>query len=399
MTLDSTSITTASTSAVTLPPRRYVSKAGIDDGLHKNPYLATVTSEAFPQVGGKILIYHPDKDFTLQTKGTVVLFNDFGYLFELDLDDQDRAYVGKRRIDIEAHNKLMPAERNRRRDDPIQSSLLVVPPATPEELIAAEYFYHPASPNTDSESHKEESQSDEEDLIAQAIRQSPIEPTMATQTHSRLATHIARGNVTLPNVPPIFVPPPAPPRPQTPPTHAPTPGGGGRGGGRGGGGRGGGGRGGRAGGGGQANPPTAPNLRLCRNPPGIFTGDREKADHFLSQLKRYYLANIGVPEFNSWIRKVVIACTYIQGPLVNKWVDRAVDWLSQLDPLIDDIEDVWAQFLDAFAEQFQDSQKGERARTGLESIKMTWPLIDQYIQDFEQLAAEARYTLGDAPTN
>ena len=54
----------------------------------------------------------------LQKKGTVVLFNDFGYLFELNLDDQDRAYIGKRRIDIEAHNKLTPAERNRQRDDP-----------------------------------------------------------------------------------------------------------------------------------------------------------------------------------------------------------------------------------------------------------------------------------------
>ena len=108
-------------------------------------------------------------------------------------------------------------------------------------------------------------------------------------------------------------------------------------------------------------------------------GDREKADRFLSQLKCYYLANIGVLEFNSWIWKVVIACTYIQGPLVDKWVDRVVDWLSWLDPLIDDIEDVWDQFLDAFAEQFQDSQKGECTRTGLENIKMSWPLIDQYI--------------------
>ena len=137
--------------------------------LPKNPYLATVTSEAFPQVGGKILIYHPDKDFTLQKKGTVVLFNDFGYLFELDLNDQDRAYVGKRRIDIEAHNKLTPAERNRQRDNPVQLPLLVIPPATPEELIAAEYFYHPASPNIDSESHKEESQLDKEDPITRAI--------------------------------------------------------------------------------------------------------------------------------------------------------------------------------------------------------------------------------------
>ena len=65
--------------------------------------------------------------------------------------------------------------------------------------------------------------------------------------------------------------------------------------------------------------------------------------------------------------------------------------------MTDDIEDVWDQFLDAFVEQFQNLQKGERARTGLESIKMTWPLIDQYIQDFEQLAAEAGYMLGDAP--
>ena len=76
-----------------------------------------------------------------------------------------------------------------------------------------------------------------------------------------------------------------------------------------------------------------------------------------------------------------------------------VDWLLQLDPLIDNIEDVWDQFLDAFAEQFQDSQKGERTCTSLENIKMTWPLIDQYIQDFEQLAAEAGYVLGNVPTN
>jgi hypothetical protein len=101
--------------------------------------------------------------------------------------------------------------------------------------------------------------------------------------------------------------------------------------------------------------PASDHLEPPPPPPEIFTGEREQADCFLSQLKRYYLANIGVPEFNSWIRKVVIACTYIQGPLVDKWVDRAVDWLSRLDPLIDNIEDVWVQFLDAFAEQFQDS--------------------------------------------
>ena len=38
----------ASTSAVTLTPRRYINKAGIEDRLPENPYLATVTLEAFP---------------------------------------------------------------------------------------------------------------------------------------------------------------------------------------------------------------------------------------------------------------------------------------------------------------------------------------------------------------
>ena len=79
----------ASTSAVTLTPRRYVDKVGIDDGLPENPYLAIVTLDAFPQVRGRILVYHPDKDFTLKTPGTTVLFNDFGYLFKLNLDDQN----------------------------------------------------------------------------------------------------------------------------------------------------------------------------------------------------------------------------------------------------------------------------------------------------------------------
>ena len=278
----------------------YINKAGIEDRLPENPYLATVTSTSFPQVEGKILIYHPNKDFTLK-EGTVILLNDFGYLFKLELDHQDQVYVGKRCINIEAHNKITPAERNRQRDDPTQSPLLFIPPATPEELVAAEYFYRPASPETEPEGHKEESQSDKEDLITHTIQQSLIELTMATQTHSRLAAHIARGNVMLPNIPPV---PALAPIPACPPT----PGGGGEGwpptGGRGEGqpsaGSGGGGQppaGGRGGGqpptgsggggqppagsGGQANPPAALSLRLCGNPPEIFTGDREKADCFL----------------------------------------------------------------------------------------------------------------------
>ena len=97
-----------------------------------------------------------------------------------------------------------------------------------------------------------------------------IEPVMATQTHSRLATHIARGNVTPPNIPPVFIPPPAPARPPTPPTRAPTPGGDGGGGGGGGGGQP------PAGSRGGANPPAVPNLRLLQKPPLKYSREIER---------------------------------------------------------------------------------------------------------------------------
>ena len=96
-------------------------------------------------------------------EGTVVLFNNFGYLFKLNLDNHDWAYIGKRYIDIKVHNKLTPAERNRWRDDPTQSPLLFIPPATPEELVAAEYFYQPLSSDSDAGSHKDNSHLDEEE--------------------------------------------------------------------------------------------------------------------------------------------------------------------------------------------------------------------------------------------
>jgi hypothetical protein len=257
----------------------------------------------------------------------------------------------------------------------------------------AEYFYHPPSPETDPEPPREDLTSErEDDLTTHNIRHSPIEPTMATQTAPpRLAHVLARANMGQPPPPPD---PPAPPpkAPPAAPQPANLPAGGGGGGqppaGGGGGGQPptGGGGGGQppAGGGGGGQPPTGgggggqppvggaqqapapaaqnpPTLRLCGNPPETFDGDRTKADRFLSQLCRFYLANLGVPEFQSWIRKVVIATTYIQGPLVDGWIEGIIDWISQLNPQTDDIEDIWDQFLDGFRDQFQDTQRGERA--------------------------------------
>ena len=412
-------MTLDSTSSITAPPTRYITTFGIDQGLPENPYIATTSEDVLDKFSGQTLIHNPHRNFDISHPDTTWIYNDFGYLFDVRFDEKDQPYIGNRRADIELHNKLTATEKLRRRNDPDHA--LPVPPPTPPELATAEYFYRPPSPETDPETPKEDSTSEkEDDPTTHNIRHSPIEPTMATQTAPpRLAHVLARANMGQPPPPPD---PPAPP-PEVPPVApqpANPPAGGGGGGqppaGGGGGGQppAGGGGGGQppAGGGGGGQPPAGgaqpaaapaaqnpPTLRLCGNPPETFDGDRTKADRFLSQLRRFYLANLGVPEFQSWIRKVVIATTYIQGPLVDGWIEGIIDWISQLNPQTDDIEDIWDQFLDGFRDQFQDTQKGERARAGLETVKMKWPFIDQYIQDFEQLARDAGYILGDAPTN
>jgi hypothetical protein len=64
-----------------------------------------------------------------------------------------------------------------------------------------------------------------------------------------------------------------------------------------------------------------------------------------------------------------------------------------LDPLIEDVPDIWTNFLLEFRKQFQDTQAEERARLQIEGMKMKWPDINQYIQDFERVTRKAKYLL------
>ena len=60
----------------------------------------------------------------------------------------------------------------------------------------------------------------------------------------------------------------------------------------------------------------------------------------------------------------------------------------------DDVLDTWRQFAQQFIATFTDTQKDQRARNQLESLKMKWPEVDQYTMDFEKLMREAGYQLG-----
>jgi hypothetical protein len=127
--------------------------------------------------------------------------------------------------------------------------------------------------------------------------------------------------------------------------------------------------------------------------PTEFDGDRAKADQFINKLRHYFCVNATVPGLQSWIRRIAIALTFIKGPTVDEWALNQGDWVDRLDPLIEDVPDVWTNFLIEFRNQFQDMQAEERACLQIENMKMKWPDVDRYIQDFERIARKAEYPL------
>jgi hypothetical protein len=60
-------------------------------------------------------------------------------------------------------------------------------------------------------------------------------------------------------------------------------------------------------------------------------------------------------------------------------------WIDALDPVDDDIQEVWDTFVQEFNNHFSDSQLQQRARLELDKCKMHFPDVNQYISDFEDL--------------
>ena len=98
------------------------------------------------------------------------------------------------------------------------------------------------------------------------------------------------------------------------------------------------------------------------------------------------LANQGVPGFESPIRRIAIALTFIKGPQVDGWVEGILNGLDQLHPLNDNVEYTYNEFLARFEAQFANSTKQEMAQASLDRLQFKFPTIDQYISDFEMLA-------------
>ena len=147
---------------------------------------------------------------------------------------------------------------------------------------------------------------------------------------------------------------------------------------------------------GQQPVPPAADIKAMGSLPQIFYGDRSKANDFIEEVKGYFRLNTDVPGYNSPYKKVAFTLTLVKGEETAQWVQNMGNWLDTIDPIADNVEDLWLQFLEAYAYQFQDSQAAQRARNDLKSCRMTNNNYDEYVSKFEVLADKANYTRGSA---
>ena len=139
--------------------------------------------------------------------------------------------------------------------------------------------------------------------------------------------------------------------------------------------------------------PAVQDVKPMGKLPTIFNGDWSKSKGFLDKLRRYFLLNHQILALWSYLTRIALALTLIQGPLVKEWARNHTDWLERMTPLEDKL-DIWRQFTQQFISTFTDTQKDQQACNQLESLKMKWPEVDQYTMDFEKLMREASYRLG-----
>ena len=142
--------------------------------------------------------------------------------------------------------------------------------------------------------------------------------------------------------------------------------------------------------------PPAADVKVMGSLPQIFYGDQSKADDFIEEVKGYFHLNADVAGYNSPYKKVAFTLTLVKGKETAQWVQNMGNWLDTIDPVADNVEDLWLQFLEAYAYQFQDSQAAQRARNDLKSCRMMNNNYDEYISKFKALADRANYTRGSA---
>jgi hypothetical protein len=143
--------------------------------------------------------------------------------------------------------------------------------------------------------------------------------------------------------------------------------------------------------------PGGRNDKLVGNTPLIFTGDRTRAEEFITQSQLYEGVNITNDLMRNVYQRAMLFLTYIQGPIVNKWVKGVNVWLwgqiiNQCWAPTD--ERLWNEVFDSFNRQFANVMEQEDAQAALaKGLQLEKGDLDKLITEYEQLVCHASYNV------
>ena len=113
--------------------------------------------------------------------------------------------------------------------------------------------------------------------------------------------------------------------------------------------------------------PHPPNVKAMGQLPLVFNRDRTKLEEFIELLKAYFRLDHQVPALQSFLTRIALTLTLIQGLNVSGWMRMVGDWLDRLTPL-DNEFNTWNQFANQFLVAFADTQRDQKARTELQNL-------------------------------
>jgi hypothetical protein len=139
------------------------------------------------------------------------------------------------------------------------------------------------------------------------------------------------------------------------------------------------------------------NDKLVGNTPLIFTGDCSRAEEFITQWQLYEGVNITNELMRTAYQRAMLFLTYIQGPVVNKWVKGVNAWLrGQIvnQRWAPNDERLWNEVFDSFNRQFANVMEQEDAQAALaKGLQLEKGDLDKLITEFEQLVRHAGYDI------
>ena len=141
--------------------------------------------------------------------------------------------------------------------------------------------------------------------------------------------------------------------------------------------------------GGPGGPGQPDSSRFIGKEPQVFTGDRTKAEEFLTQWNLFVGVNLNNAAMQNPYQRCLLFLTYLQGPHVNEWVQSQHRWLvNKVTANGVALTNVWlwTTMERAFRQNFTDMLEQERAQAALkQGFQMKGEDMDNYVAKFERL--------------